>query len=429
MSGCERHKGVTGNLADPPAGDPPDAVLAETHSLLEASRTKWKNADWAGLTGLREEQIEADEDRGKVAILVAAAHAQSGDMDRARHFARQAAKWGCHREIMARVLISSVHNSLARAALGLRREAAAQAHFEQAISLVEPRADIALLTQVRRTRESIRMGLFPEAAQALGAELDLLREKPDMRTKRLESLLADIEVLQTALQTARRRGAFSGPQETQQPGPVPRQDVAGPFVVVAAGVPRSGSTWLFNAVRLICENAGISCYAEWCEDYDPQAHADSKVHLVKLHIPKQLNFECHRILTSHRDLIGRLASLIRMGWLEQDVKSIKQSAAWLSDLDFYWAGRSNLEVEFTDITERPAALVMQIATILDMECTDAAAATIAKRLADMPSQEVHANSRGHDSSTLLHPGHRATAEQHNKYVALVRDALANDQHN
>ena len=36
-----------------------------------------------------------------------------------------------------------------------------------------------------------------------------------------------------------------------------------PLCILVAGVPRSGSTWAFNAARLLLRDAGVTLHAAW----------------------------------------------------------------------------------------------------------------------------------------------------------------------
>lgn len=394
--------------------------------LLEACRTKWQYGNWAELATLSEQRMQADPDRGKVAILVAAAQSQCGDMQQARQFARKALEWGCSREIAARVLVSAATNSIACAADALGEEQAARAHFEDAVSLVEPQADAALLAQTRRIRQLAQAGFLPQAAKLIDAQLREANCSQDYGQGCIDALTGDIRALQAELRAVQRRDSKSAADRNRGPGRtrLPRDQVAPPFVVAAAGVPRSGSTWVYNAARLLCEKAGLSCYADWCEDYRPGSHADYDIHLVKLHGKEQFTFPAHRILSSRRDLVERLASLVRMGWLEEDPASLQRAADHQAELAEYWAERTDNETQYSDILERPEKAVKDIARAMDISCPDDTAADIARQLARLPVPAETDNQRGHDSQTLLHPNHRATDEQRGKHLAVVRAALS-----
>lgn len=190
--------------------DPAPAPEAGAPSLLETARTRWEHGEWAELLALSGPALETDPERGKLALLIAGAHAQAGDMEEARRLARQALLWGCSRTIVSRVLLSATQNSLARVAAALEEDALP--HFEAAIRLVQPNADVALLARNRRMRELARMGLLPDAAAALEQELGLIGSRPAETGDLVRMLQSQIEILRSGLVTALER------QQLYRPG-------------------------------------------------------------------------------------------------------------------------------------------------------------------------------------------------------------------
>jgi len=72
-------------------------------------------------------------------------------------------------------------------------------------------------------------------------------------------------------------------------------------LILAAGLYRSGSTWQFNALRLILKNSNVSFYSCWEQDYDPENEAE--YHLVKVHrFRKNLYNNADFVFTSFRDI-------------------------------------------------------------------------------------------------------------------------------
>lgn len=182
----------------------------------------------------------------------------------------------------------------------------------------------------------------------------------------------------------------------------PQAPVTPPTVIVVAGLPRSGSTWLFNAARLVLGTDGPPPYAAWVGDYRPRT-ATAAVHLVKLHLPDQLTFPCNRILTSDRPIEACVASLIRMGWLASEAGVVDRGRRFLLSLRDHWRARSDLEVAYEDILARPARVVAQVADTLGRAVGPAEAERIAGVLAALRAPEAGP----YDPVTLLHPRHRA----------------------
>ncbi len=175
-------------------------------SLLETSRTKWQHGEWEQLAKLDIETVARDVERAKLALIVAAACSHVGDMEAARSLTRQAIEWGCEKRIAAKILISAAQNSLGRASACMDDENDAREHFEEAIRILEPRADVRLLGRTRQIRETARMGLLPEAAQLLDRDLTTLAESPADNTARMTVLKTEIDLLKHELMISLKRG-------------------------------------------------------------------------------------------------------------------------------------------------------------------------------------------------------------------------------
>ncbi len=88
-------------------------------------------------------------------------------------------------------------------------------------------------------------------------------------------------------------------------------------VVVAAGMPRSGSTWQYNCARLILKHLGLSNVTTGFVDTESSfffnlmdEEQGSRVFLIKAHrFVVRLAQRADVILTSHRDLRDVFASL------------------------------------------------------------------------------------------------------------------------
>ncbi len=180
------------------------ATVFHQDRLLEPSRTKWQYGEWEALLSLDPAEIQRDQERAKLMLLVAAAHSHFGNTKDAMTAARQAVSWGCDRRLLARVLISALANSLGRVAASLDDPAAAE-HFQEAIRLVEPRADARLLGRTRQIRETARLGLLPEAGRLIDADLTEARAAPADHSARLAILDSELELLRGEISLAMTR--------------------------------------------------------------------------------------------------------------------------------------------------------------------------------------------------------------------------------
>jgi hypothetical protein len=158
-------------------------------ALLERSRAQWELGDWDRLAGLAALPLEDHPDRAKLALLAGVGLAQTGDLSGARVQVRRAQDWGCPRDLVARVLVAGVHNSLGRMASLHGDEARALRHFETSVGTVSPRADAQVLGRARTIQQKARLGQLPQAAALLDREVtDLARAPEQSLTARLARL-------------------------------------------------------------------------------------------------------------------------------------------------------------------------------------------------------------------------------------------------
>lgn len=367
------------------------ARVGTVSDVFSDSLYKWQLGDWTDLATLDLSTLEKSKNRAELALLVAAAQSHVGSLDAARMNLSQALNWGAGYDLTTRVMISAAQNSLGCAAMALR-DKNAPAHFFHAIRIMQDDKDSPLMARIRQACETSRLGVRP------------------------------------APPTIKRPSKYDRvPSSAPLPLHCSRPHYELPYVIVIAGVPRSGSTWLYNAVRLICETAKLDIYACWVADYTPDEHSICDVHLVKLHNAKDLNFPHHHVLTTQRDLDERLASLLRMGWIDPTPEAILKAAKGHQMIDSYWRERTDFETSYENIRNAPANAVAQIARCLSVPLRAADRDYIAKSLTELKEPTNKANSLDHDQKTLMHPKHRASEAERSEALEKVRSVRANVQ--
>ncbi|MCJ2047474.1 hypothetical protein MKK58_23460 [Methylobacterium sp. J-078] len=164
-------------------------------------------------------------------------------------------------------------------------------------------------------------------------------------------------------------------------------------IILTAGANRSGSTWLYNVVRL-----GLpSVIVGWVDDLP--SSSDDHDTLVKLHEPHEgWAQRADIVLTCHRDLRDVFVSLRGMGWVT-DAKAVETSIAVRSNHE-YWSSRATLDLPYARIVTEPLAVVREV---LDAINSSADAEEIARAVETI---HVPAASGAFDATTLLHGGHR-----------------------
>jgi hypothetical protein len=178
-----------------------------------------------------------------------------------------------------------------------------------------------------------------------------------------------------------------------------------PRLVLCAGIPRSGSTWLYNAARLACAAEPGGAHAAWVDDYD--ASAPDAWHVVKLHDPHAtLETRATVVLTSRRDLRDIAASARRRAWFDDEA----QILAFLDRVvaqHAHWAPRAALDLDYRWIERdapRAAAAVLAALGLVGVDAVDERATRLAARIEAANAPERGA--AGYDPVTLLHPEHR-----------------------
>lgn len=186
------------------------AVTESAHDagLLDRCRTQWQFGDWSSLTLLRREEVQTHPDKAKLAMLAAAGHQQTGDMQAAKAWAALATDWGGDRRLLARLLVSGVYNTLGKAASAAGQEKRALAHFQQAVKGAG--GDETLLVQARSVREVARLGLLTDAAQRIKSQLAGLKDSGSskslsMTDPRLSVLTTQVELIQHEIQLVQKR--------------------------------------------------------------------------------------------------------------------------------------------------------------------------------------------------------------------------------
>ncbi len=163
---------------------------------------------------------------------------------------------------------------------------------------------------------------------------------------------------------------------------------------------RSGSTWAFNATRLLMEQMHGEIHAVWFADFSPPNGIDRFV--VKVHQPNEMPFVPDRIITTFRPLEACVQSLVRMGWAADTPEGRAEAMERQRATFETWTPMSSLEIDYNEITGAPVTALERIDALIGGDGSadlDAIAAVL---------QEMKAPASGEfDPVTLLHPGHRA----------------------
>lgn len=176
-----------------------------------------------------------------------------------------------------------------------------------------------------------------------------------------------------------------------------------PQRILVAGMPRSGSTWLYNAARLVLSRRG-EVYGCWVDDYRPD-HA-AACHLIKLHsFDPGLAGDAGAVLTSRRHLCGIARSLIRMGWARGEDHLIARLRKAIQD-DARWRPLACYDLRY-EAGVRSAAAVRAMARSLAVELLPGEAEAIVEEIDALRAGPAGA---AFDKVSLLHGDHVSGGE-------------------
>lgn len=167
--------------------------------------------------------------------------------------------------------------------------------------------------------------------------------------------------------------------------------------IIVAGLYRSGSTWLFNVVRFICEEHG-TVYSCFEDQYDQWESGKFDFEIVKAHKFDEIWIPGSVILTSIRPWkevrksMIRLRELNKTGNKTQHIR-IPTFLEWLAR----WNNHNNYCMEFKDIYTRPLGVIKEVAAAISLDCE--AKAIYEKVQALKPPKD------GIDKVTLMHSNH------------------------
>ena len=176
-------------------------------------------------------------------------------------------------------------------------------------------------------------------------------------------------------------------------------------VIVAAGMSRSGSTWQFNALRLLLESSGESVHSFWIEDWDSEKARHARTLLVKIHeISPGLAEAAWRCFTCHRDLRDVAVSnadLAQADGYEVDIEHLIQECRRAHE---FWVGHSVLDTPYERMVADPEAVLKELAAWLEVPIRDVEAQRLSQTIATLSDGDVPTG-RPHNPVTLLHQKH------------------------
>ncbi|WP_425395009.1 hypothetical protein [Aeoliella sp.] len=169
--------------------------------------------------------------------------------------------------------------------------------------------------------------------------------------------------------------------------------------VVSAGLMRSGSTWLYNALRLILSkgtNRRLKADLYHQRKWKNVKHGLVKAHEFHIHLADKADF----VFTSHRDIRDACASLSRFQPNRHPGAVIAKITEQFQHYQ-KWAQIADYDMQYEHMLEDPLQVLDQLASRLKLPHVDILAIYQELTAIAPPPPET----RAEDPQTLLWPNH------------------------
>ncbi|MEP5568778.1 MAG: FkbM family methyltransferase [Halioglobus sp.] len=198
-------------------------ILGDSNSeALAEAKANWIFGEWQALADIDLAENEGNADLSTLAALKAVGYQQLNNMPDCKRHVELARDLGCGNQVINKLLLSGVHNTLAKIA-ALRKETdAAKRHFEAALDGTGKPGSSSdkLAIQARFVRELANLGLLDDAAGIVKNELSNLSEnagRPSKQTAQIAILKSEMELINHQLLLAHKKSVLfqeSNPQQT-----------------------------------------------------------------------------------------------------------------------------------------------------------------------------------------------------------------------
>lgn len=164
-------------------------------------------------------------------------------------------------------------------------------------------------------------------------------------------------------------------------------------MIIVAGLLCSGSTWLFNACRLLSNLPGF-----WIDDWNGSLDCVVKIHYWN----EPLSQKAEHILTSHRNLKEVQQSINRRGWSEDKLL--------LKHLDSYikWNKISDYNMDYAIMMHSSKIALREIAESINVKNYNED--FILNYLKTMKYNPKNSKGKHYDSINLMHLNHRGESK-------------------
>lgn len=336
----------------------------EEITLLEVE-LNWFLGNWHVLTKITEESITKLKDRAAIALFISSAYRNLNLKSQADIFFQKSLEWHASKQLIMSILIADAHNHLGCAACVMGIFQKAVHHFRKATSLNGTTSNITFAS-IRSTKEMIRLMLFLPALKNINS----IGINENINTITLldsnyyEIIKNDISELRETLK--QKIDSHLYPEINNRKINIKTKH---DYCIIIAGMRHSGSTALFNIIRLLLKENDINylgCYSEHGDCILNISQKTNNIRLIKTHEFRDdvINL-ADFIFTTRRDLRDTVASAKRRQFpLMKNLGGAVEYAKYNRSLHSLWAGNSNYEFIYENFIKSPLQVINEILTLM-----------------------------------------------------------------
>ncbi|NKF50072.1 hypothetical protein G3R49_05750 [Shewanella sp. WXL01] len=322
------------------------------------------------------------------------------------------------KELVCDILLSGLYCRLARVHLLKGDGERAKQIFRQSIVALGVTSDIDEITFVRYMGECKRVS----REQHNPSGLSLISSKPisypnvtDLIAENNKlSLIVNTYISNTKYKAASKLDALIDIRSKQSQN-----------VIVVAGMRHSGSTALFNIIRIAHELSGVPLLSDYSEKPSCKEVLEDERNslLIKTHeFRDDIATRSSYIFTTRRDLRDSVASAKRRDFpMLQKVGGVLEYAKYNRSLHAVWDDLSNFEFIYEEFMQAPSRVIARIVEVLGFD--EKIASEVFSRVTNLPTNDYH--------TTLLSSTHITDPERKLSYRTTLDDksiSTINKQH-
>lgn len=377
---------------------------------LARAKLQWYLGDWEALASIKVDDAVPHQ-YGLLCLMKAAGLQQTGDLNGTLEFATLAKSNNVDSQLLREVLVGGLYHTLGRIHTIQGEFEKAKVKISKGLCLVKKVEDVESGILSRFAREASLHGNSDLAIgmikKHLPTKIHALR--PSELSKRLNELTLSISALKSK---SSKPLSLDNHRKMITPGDI-LLNRAERTIILIAGMRHSGSTLLFNIVRVASELAGLSVKGAYSEKIESTKElADScQVLLIKTHeyrddIADISNFT----LTTIRDLRDTVASAKRRKFAMLDrVGGVVEYAKFNRALHDSWYKKSDFVFEYEAFMYKPFHIIQQVLSALELD--GSLADEIYKRVTSLPKDNY--------ALTLLSDTHITDPKRESTYATTL----------